>query len=126
MSVEVGWRTSILGLHASVAALSHGDDWLDGTIAAIEASNALLAELLTQHLPEVGYRSPRASYLGWLDFSALGWGDDPSIRALEANVALNAGPSFGTQGSGFARLNFACAPDVLTEAVTRLAQAARH
>ena len=126
MSVEVGWRTSILGLHASVAALSHGDDWLDGTIAAIEASNALLAELLTQHLPEVGYRSPRASYLGWLDFSALGWGDDPSIRALEAKVALNAGPSFGTQGSGFARLNFACAPDVLTEAVTRLAQAARY
>jgi cystathionine beta-lyase len=126
MSVEVGWRTSILGLHASVAALTHGDDWLDGTIAAIEASNALLAGLLAQHLPEVGYRPPSASYLGWLDFSALSWGDDPSIRALAAKVALNAGPSFGTQGGGFARLNFACAPDVLTEAVTRLAQAARR
>ena len=123
MSEEVLWRTSILGLHASVAAFTHGDDWLDGTVAAIEESKRLLGHLLEVELPGVGFRLPDATYLAWLDFSALGWGDDPSIRALDASVALNPGPDFGTQGRGFARLNFACSPELLTEAIRRLAAA---
>ena len=121
MSEEVLWRTSILGLHASVAAFTHADGWLDGTIAAIEASKLLLGQLLESELPAVGFRPPDATYLAWLDFRALEWGDDPSIRALDARVALNPGPEFGTQGRGFARLNFACSPEVLTEAIRRLA-----
>jgi cystathionine beta-lyase len=123
MSEEVLWRTSILGMHASVAAFSRGDDWLDGTLASIETSKGLLGELLASDLPSVGYRPPDATYLAWLDFRPLGWGDDPSIRALAARVALNPGPDFGSQGRGFTRLNFACSPEVLTEAVHRLAAA---
>jgi cystathionine beta-lyase len=123
MSEEVLWRTSILGMHASVAAFTHGDDWLDGTIVASEASKMLLGALLASELPGVGFRPPDATYLAWLDFRALDWGDDPSIHALDARVALNPGPDFGTQGRGFARLNFACSPAVLTEAIHRLASA---
>ncbi|HEX3679743.1 MAG TPA: aminotransferase class I/II-fold pyridoxal phosphate-dependent enzyme [Galbitalea sp.] len=121
MSVEVGWRTSILGLHATAAALTSGDDWLDGTIVAIEESKRLLGELLAAELPGVVFRPPDATYLAWLDFRGLDWGDDPSARALDARVALNPGPDFGSQGRGFARLNFACSPEVLTEAIHRLA-----
>jgi cystathionine beta-lyase len=67
---------------------------------------------------------PRASYLAWLDFRGLGWGDDPAAHALEvARVALNPGLEFGPSGAGFARLNLACSPEVLREAVARLAAA---
>lgn len=119
---EVGFRTSILGLHASIAAFRHGGDWLDGALAAIQSNRALLAELLAEQLPTVRYREPSASYLGWLDFRELGWGDDPAARILEAaRVALVPGPEFGTQGRGFARLNFACSPEVLREAIARIA-----
>ncbi len=121
MSVEVGWRTSILGLHATVAAFTDGDEWLDGTIAALEANRELLSHLLAIKLPGVWYREPQAGYLAWLDFRPLEWGDDPSVRALESKVALSSGPTFGSQGRGFARLNFACAPEVLIEAIARLA-----
>ncbi|NQX28394.1 aminotransferase class I/II-fold pyridoxal phosphate-dependent enzyme [Microbacteriaceae bacterium VKM Ac-2854] len=125
MSEEVTWRTSILGLHASVAAFTQGVDYLDGTIAAIEASRGLLGELLAEHLPAVGYREPHAGYLAWLDFRALGWSEDPAARILrEARVALVPGPEFGAQGQGFARLNLACSPEVLTEAIERLARVA--
>lgn len=121
---EVAYRTSILGYHASVAAFTEGDDWLDGAIAAIDRSGALLTALLAEHLPEVVYAPPKASYLAWLDCRALGWGDDPAARALEvARVALNPGIEFGPSGAGFARLNLACSPEVLTEAVRRLASA---
>lgn len=124
MYEEVGFRTSILGLHASIAAFTSGDGWLNGAIAAVRRSSGLLAELLTAELPEVRYEPPRASYLAWLDMSELGWGDDPSERALEvARVALNPGPTFGPAGAGHARLNLACSPEVLREAVARLAAA---
>jgi cystathionine beta-lyase len=128
MPEEVLIRTSLLGQHASVAAFAQGDDWLAGTIAALVTSRALLDSLLASSLPGVGFRPPGASYLAWLDFRHLdgvsgGWGDDPSIRALAAGVALNSGPAFGKPGRGFTRLNFACSPDVLAEAIARLAAA---
>ncbi|MEO8093944.1 MAG: aminotransferase class I/II-fold pyridoxal phosphate-dependent enzyme [Pseudolysinimonas sp.] len=124
MWAEVSYRTSILGFHGSVAAFTDADDWLDGAIAAIDRSSALLTALLASHLPEVVYSPPRASYLAWLDFRALGWGDDPAARVLErGRVALNPGLEFGPAGAGFARLNLACSAEVLTEAVGRLAAA---
>jgi cystathionine beta-lyase len=124
MPDEVFYRTSIIGYHASLAAFTDGDEWLAGAIRAITASSDLLGELLAEHLPEVTFRPPRASYLAWLDFRGLGWGDDPAQRALEvARVALNSGRTFGPSGAGFARLNLACSPEVLTEAVRRLAAA---
>ena len=122
MSFEVGARTSILGLHASVAAFRDDEEWLDGAIAAIQTSSGLLASLLAAALPDVGYRPPRAGFLAWLDFRALGWGDDPAGRILdEAKVALVPGLDFGAAGAGFARLNLACSPEALAEAIERIA-----
>ncbi|MGV8881694.1 MAG: MalY/PatB family protein [Rhodoglobus sp.] len=117
---EVACRTSILGLHANVAALS-SVDWLDGVVAKIVANDQLLAELIAEHLPGVRYYRPKAGYLGWLDFRPLGLGDDPASSILHyANVALNSGPTYGEQGRGYARVNLACEPDTLIEAVLRI------
>jgi cysteine-S-conjugate beta-lyase len=116
MHDEVLWRTSILGLHASVAAFTDGDEYLDGTIAAIESSAALLRDLLPA---DFGYTPPAASYLAWIRFPDS-WGADPAARALTKDVALSPGPEFGPQGAHHARLNLACSPEVLREAVARL------
>ena len=120
---EVASRTSILGVHANVAA--YGDDeWLDATITRIMHNDQLLAGLLQRRLPVVRYRRPTATYLGWLDFRDLGFGLDPAERVLQdARVALNSGPTFGAAGRGHARINFACDPSVLEEAVDRMVTA---
>jgi cystathionine beta-lyase len=122
---EVEYRTSQFGAIASIAAFRHGGLWLDGVLASLDDNRRLLADLLADELPGVRYRMPQASYLAWLDLSALGWGDDPAAYALEhARVALLGGPAFGaTVGRGHARLNFACSPEVLDEAIERLAEA---
>ena len=110
-----------------VIAAQYGLDTLkadvDATIAAIEHNITVLEEQLAATLPAVRLRRPDASYLAWLDLSALAWGDDPAQFALSrAKVALSNGPSFGRQGIGHARMNLACAPDTIIEAVTRLAR----
>ncbi len=126
MPDEVYWRTSLFGLKASVAGYRDSVDWLDGVLSSLDANRTLLATLLAERLPGVKYRMPQSTYLAWLDFRALGWGDDPAAHILEhSKVALSNGPPFGTQGRGFARLNMACSPEVLTEAVTRISAIAR-
>ncbi|MGV9827481.1 MalY/PatB family protein [Gordonia sp. NPDC003429] len=120
---EVTFRTSILGRTATEAAYRAGDDWLDATLEVIGESFDLLEQLVAQRLPRVSYRRPEASYLAWLDFRETGLGDDPADAILaDGRVALHRGPAFGAQGNGFARLNVACSPDVLTEAIERIAR----
>jgi cystathionine beta-lyase len=82
----------------------------------------LLEDLLAAHLPDARYRIPDAGYLAWIDLSALDWGDNPARRILrEAKVALHYGPAFGAEGAGHVRLNFGTSPEILTEAVERIA-----
>lgn len=119
---ETTVRASILGLHAGVAAFTSGRDWLDRAIAQIEANTALLAELVAAQLPGVRLAPASAGYLAWLDFREAGLGDDPHARVLaEARVALNDGADFGAGGAGHVRLNVACAPETIREAVARIA-----
>jgi len=121
---EVTFRAGLFGLIATREGFAASRDWLDATIAAIEANFALLGAQLTEKLPGVRLRQAHATYLAWLDMSASGWGDDPARHALEiARVALASGLTFGRPGAGYARMNLACAPETIIEAVDRLAAA---
>lgn len=123
LPVEVEWRTGQFGLLAAVAAFSEeSDPWLDGLLRTLDHNRVLLEDLLAAKLPVARYRIPDAGYLAWIDLSALGWGDNPARRILkEAKVALHFGPAFGDEGRGHVRLNFGTSPEILTEAVERIA-----
>ncbi|MFJ9709873.1 MalY/PatB family protein [Streptomyces sp. NPDC101234] len=115
---------SHLGVIAHTAALRDGVPWLDALLGGLDANRRHLADLLAEHLPGVRYRFGEGTYLAWLDCRDLGLGDDPAGVFLEhGKVALNSGPSFGTGGAGHARLNLATSPELLTEAVRRMAAA---
>ena len=123
LPAEVEWRTGQFGLLASVAALSpESDDWLDGLLVTLDANRRLLGDLLAAQLPEARYRMPDAGYLGWIDLAGLGWGDNPAKRILrEGRVALHFGPACGAEGAGHVRVNFGTSPEILTEAIRRIA-----
>ncbi|WP_419993680.1 MalY/PatB family protein [Streptomyces boninensis] len=119
---EVSHGPSHLGAIAHSAAFRGGGDWLDALLAGLDENRRLLAALLAERLPGVGYRIPEGTFLAWLDCRALGLGDDPAAAFLErGRVALSNGIHFGSGGAGFARLNFATHPDILAEAVDRMA-----
>jgi cystathionine beta-lyase len=113
-----------VGVLASVAAFTESLPWLDALLGQIDENRALLSGLLAEHLPDVRYVRPEASFLAWLDCSGLGLGDDPARAFLDrGKVALSPGPDFGTQGHGFARLNMGTSPELMAEAVRRMAAA---
>lgn len=137
---EVSHGPSHLGILAHTAALDHAEPWLDALVDGLAANRDLLARLLADQLPEVAYRPPQGTYLAWLDCRALGLHDPTATGAPgvvsdldgparffldHARVALSSGHVFGAGGAGHVRLNFATSQAVLTEAVTRMADAVR-
>ena len=124
MPEEVGHGPSHLGVIAHTAAFRDGGPWLDALLAGLDDNRRLLANLLAEHLPAAGYREPQGTYLAWLDLRPYGAGDDPAAVLLQrGRVALTPGTAFGTGGTGHARLNLATSPEILTEAVRRMASA---
>lgn len=130
---EVGHGASHLAVMAHIAAYRDGGMWLDALLDGLDGNRHLLADLLAEHLPTVGYRVPDATYLAWLDCRALGIEDPPlepglvtmsvgpaAVFATEAKVGLSAGTAFGSGGSGHVRLNMATSQAILTEAIERM------
>lgn len=139
MPEEVSHGPSYLGLISHTAALREGGPWLDALLAGLDSNRHLLASLLAENLPEIGYELPQATFLAWLDCRALGLDggeDDTSERGLvtlnagpaavfleKGRVALNTGLAFGTGGAGHVRLNMATSAEIITEAVRRMVRA---
>lgn len=123
MPAEVEWRTGHFGMTAAVAAFDPASDaWLAALLAALDENRRLVADELARHLPGAGYRLPAAGYLAWIDLRSLGWGDAPARRILrESKVALTEGAGFGVEGRGWVRLNFGTSPEIIREAITRIA-----
>jgi cystathionine beta-lyase len=126
LPADLPYHAGLLGVIAARTALREGDPWLDAVVAILDRNRGRLAALLAESLPKVRYVPPAAGYLAWLDCTALGLGEDPARPFLErGRVALSSGPTFGAQGSGFARLNIATTGALLEEAVRRMAHAVK-
>lgn len=122
ISPELRDSVGLFGVIASEAALRHGEPWLADLLTGLDANRALLARLLGEQLPDVGYSPPDASYLAWLDCRRLGIGDDPAaVFRDRGKVALYPGHRFGSAGRGFVRLNLGTSPTLVEEAVRRMA-----
>jgi cysteine-S-conjugate beta-lyase len=119
-------HVNVLGMVAAQAAYAEGDEWLAALRACLTANRDLLVDFVTRHWPAVRLTAPEATYLGWLDFSALDLPETPQAFFLEqAQVALVDGASFGPGGEGFVRLNFGCPQALLVEGLTRMDRALR-
>ena len=96
MRPELPWSAGNLGVVASIAAFTQGAPWLDALLDYLYGNRKLLTQLVASELPGVRYIEPQASYLAWLDCTALDLGPDPVSVFLErGRVALTRGRDFG-------------------------------
>ena len=112
---------NIFGTQAALAAYRDGQEWLDEVLVYLEANRDYLVEFVESELPGVAIWKPEGTYLSWLDCRALDLPVSPHEFFLkEAKVGLNEGASFGEDGKGFVRLNFACPRALLAEGLGRM------
>ena len=118
-------RNNLFGVLAMEAAFRDGDRWLDALLPYLEENANMMIEFAQSRLPGVNVIRPEGTYLAWLDFrqhftSATELDD---FLMQKAKVGINRGITFGRQGEGFARLNFAVPRSRLLEALTRIERA---
>jgi cysteine-S-conjugate beta-lyase len=114
-------HASLLGEIAAEIAFGDGDDWLDAVISQLDRNRAQLQTDLAAQLPQIHWRPPQATYLAWLDCTALNLVTEPAEVFLKrGRVALGPGLNYGSTGAGHVRLNFATSPAHLTDAVARM------
>jgi cystathionine beta-lyase len=115
------------GVIAATAAYTHGREWLTEVTDYLDGNRHALRELLAEHLPEVGYTVPDATYIAWLDCSRLGIeGCVADFFRVEAGVTLTDGALCGAGFEGHVRIIFAMPRPILEEAVISMAAAVRR
>lgn len=118
---------TFLAADGAEAAYAHGEEWLDAVLQYIGENIAAVEQAFAERLPQVKVMHPDASYLIWIDFRALGFDQAELNRRMVdvAGVALNPGDMFGTEGTGFMRLNAGMPRRRLLDAVGRIIDACR-
>ncbi|MCU1446202.1 aminotransferase class I/II-fold pyridoxal phosphate-dependent enzyme [Cryobacterium sp.] len=115
------------GVIAATAAYEEGGDWLAGVIDYLDGNRLVLQDLLAEHLPEVRYTVPDATYIAWLDCSALSIdGSIADFFRLEAGVTMTDGSLCGRGFGDHVRLIFAMPRPLLEQAVLQMAAAVRR
>ncbi len=112
-------HVNIMGLVAAEAAWRHGTDWLAAQLDYLRANRDYLAERIAD-LPGITMAPVEATYLAWLDISALDL-PDPVAHFEAHGLGFSGGRDFA--GPGHVRLNFGCTRRTLEEACKRLSAA---
>jgi cystathionine beta-lyase len=133
------------GIVANRAALNEGGDWLDQLVPYIDANHEFVAAYIKEKIPLVKYAKAQATYLAWLDVSAVA----ERIGAAEAAAAasrtsktpvtpgmmverwfvehakvhMNPGAEYGTGGDGHMRMNLGTSRKLVALALENMARA---
>ncbi len=111
---------SIFSQTAFAAAWTECDDYGEQVAAYVKKNLEFAVEFFRTRIPSIKTYLPAATYLLWLDCSALGFKTQTELSEFfvkEAKVALNPGESFGPGGEQHMRLNTACPRSTLETAL---------
>ncbi len=138
-----------LGMIASRAAYTGGEDWLDQCVAYIDGNHDYVQSFVAANIPMIKVAKPQGTYLSWLDVTAVA--DKIGAKALAAEaskdmsgrpltpeqmierhfvktakVHMNQGASYGLGGANHMRMNIATSRKTLELALNNLATALKR
>ena len=116
------------GVEALMAAYDEGTEWLDALRQYVWKNYAYARAYLNKELPALRIADMQATYLMWVDYSALSAmpSQELCLRLTdEAKVWLCAGAIYGMDGEHHLRINLATSRKVLEEALSRFTRWAK-
>jgi cysteine-S-conjugate beta-lyase len=116
---------NIFGTTASVAAYSHGHEWLGELVGYIDQNVDFVEDYCARMIPEIIPVQPEATYMIWLDCRKFGMTGKELQRFFvkNAKVGMNEGSTFGPGGEGFMRMNIATTHQTVINAMEQIERA---
>jgi len=110
------------------AAYCEGEAWLEELLIYLRDTRDCVETFLAEHLPEIKVIRAEGTYLLWLDCRA--WNrTDAQLKHFfvhEAGVGMSPGILFGTEGSGFMRLNIGAPRQTVLSVMQNIKQALQN
>lgn len=97
---------NLLAMVAAEAAYKDGEAWRQDLIDYLRSNRDVLADFVRTELPEIGIHEHSATYLYWMDCSALEESHPVDFLAKKGGIYLTDGRPFGS--SQHVRFNFGC------------------
>ncbi len=110
------------GIDALIAAYNEGEAWMEELKIYLFDNYRYLCDYLAEHLPHFKVTPLEATYLVWIDVSAL----QRPAKEITADLLqhqhlwINPGTMYGASGEGFVRVNIACPREMLVDGLERL------
>lgn len=124
-SAEIDYPPIFSALATRAAYTPEGMRWRNEMLRYVEGNIMFLEDRLREDLPMIHPVRPQASFLVWLDCRRLGLGQKELVDLFVdgARLALNDGTMFGSQGTGYMRMNVGCPRSVVGSALENLKKA---
>ena len=122
MHADYSDSANVFASSAVMAAYNQSEEWLEELKEVLYENKQTVNDYLTRELPVIKLVPSDATYLLWLDCSALNVPSKVLSGFLRDNqgLFLSAGIDFGKNGDNFLRMNIARPPEVLKDGLARL------
>lgn len=109
-------------MDAAIAAWTQGDDWLDACRQKLYENKIRIRAFIAESIPEIRVLGSEATYLLWLDVSALTENSRLLARYLRerTGLILSAGEVYRGNGNAFLRMNAAYPASQIEDGLARL------
>lgn len=115
---------NLLAIPGTIAAYTKGDAWLASLKTKLNQNYQLAVDYLAANVPAIKVVQSTATYLMWLDVSAITDDADALTASIRktTGLILSSGSVYRGNGQQFLRLNFACPTTMLQDGLKRLKQ----
>jgi cystathionine beta-lyase len=122
MRIDNSDSCNVFAAAAVTAAYDESEEWLEELKEVLYENKQIVRKYLASELPIVKLVECDATYLLWLDCSALNVPSKVLSGFLRQNqgLFLSAGIDFGQNGDNFLRMNIACPQELLLDGLGRL------
>jgi len=116
---------NIFGTVASVAAYTHGHEWLDALVEYVDNNIEYVKDYCAKMIPEIIPVQPEATYMIWLDCRKFGMSGKElqNFFVHKAGIGMNEGSLFGMGGEGFMRMNLGTTHSIVIKAMEQIEKA---
>lgn len=122
LNVNEVCEINAFAVEALISAYNEGNDWLEELKIYLYENYLTLTGFFKAHLPHLQVLPLEATYLVWVDCSAIGLTSKEIAGKLllDEKVWVNEGTLYGEAGEGFIRINIATRRDLLIQGLNKI------